>query len=154
MAINATGVTQFIRINGDSPLFDGTLLSKLTELSQCCDLTTNLLQRSFPYGIAAEIISAEWFCEMGSSYELTEAEHVTKHLYRQIEKARVGSVVCTHNYQTRRLTVDTENDYEYVRQIFSSGHSVTDIHWWEVFGAKSCPRFVFSSPESAEVFVD
>ena len=153
-AVNETGVNQFLRVNGDSPFFDAALLSKLADLSQCCDLTTNLITRSFPYGISAEIISADWFCSMASSYEQAEAEHVTKHLYRQFEKARVGSVVCNHDYQTRRLTVDTEKDYQSVRQIFAKAPSVTDIHWWEVVGAKKCPPFVFRSPESVEVLID
>jgi spore coat polysaccharide biosynthesis protein SpsF (cytidylyltransferase family) len=154
LAIETTGADQFVRINGDSPLVDASLLSKLALVSDAHDMTTNLTTRSFPYGVAVEIILSNWYQKMALFYNINEAEHVTQHLYKQMEQARFQLVLCQNDYQTHRFTVDTDADYEFMKDVFGEAQSVTDVHWWDVVGVEKRPAFTLHSLDGMEGHVD
>jgi spore coat polysaccharide biosynthesis protein SpsF len=103
----------FVRISGDSPVIDPSLLSwMLSQVSNDIDLVTNVAERTFPTGQSIEIVKVKTFLGW-KSVELTqvEREHVTPHFYSNSEKYRILSVISGNpELSQRRLVVDTIQD--------------------------------------------
>lgn len=93
-ALDLTGATHFVRVNGDSPLVDPELIQKGLECAEEYDLVTNLLPRSFPYGISVEWIDSKIYRQFASTVASEEKEHVTLHLYRQSSQLRIKNLIC------------------------------------------------------------
>ena len=74
----------FVRICGDSPLHDPSVIRKGIEIfcSTGCDLATNLNPRTFPKGVSVEVVDAKMF--LAASREISELrhrEHPTTYFY-------------------------------------------------------------------------
>lgn len=137
LAIEVTGADFFIRINGDSPFVDTLLLSRLLKkISLSFDITTNLIQRSFPYGVAVEIISSAIYKKLAKSCYTEELEHVTQHLYRQKKLLNFASVISKTDYQEYKMTIDTPEDYHLIKNMFVNVESVINLNWWDVIGSR------------------
>ena len=107
VALSLTGATHFVRANADSPLVDPELIREGLEYTQEYDLVTNLLPRSYPYGISVEWISASVYRRFASSVKENEKEHVTSHLYRQSSQLRVKSLLCPEgDWSSSSMVVD------------------------------------------------
>jgi spore coat polysaccharide biosynthesis protein SpsF (cytidylyltransferase family) len=111
----------FARINGDSPFLDTSLLnSSLDEFRKGeYDFVTNLLPRTFPYGISVEIFDSKIFRDGYNKFKGNKVyeEHVTSYFYdnrynyryKNIESA---SLFPAEDLLNTRLVVDTQDDYE------------------------------------------
>ena len=110
------GSDYFVRLNADSPFLDPDLIA---QGMACCqdgrtELVTNLIDRTFPYGIAVEIIKTEAF-ERAYRHMRTaeEREHVTYYLYRHQEEFEIQTLTSPCPKLSRaRLVVDTKADFE------------------------------------------
>ena len=115
------GGDYFVRLNGDAPFHDPELIAQ--GIAYCQDgeieLVTNLIGRTFPYGIAVEIIRTDAF---ERSYEnMTtpeELEHVTQYLYMHLEKLKIKTITssCPELSQAR-VVVDTKADFEMFKHV-------------------------------------
>lgn len=82
----------FLRINGDSPFVDPLLITKGIE--ECrelgADFVSNIVGRTFPYGISVEIVATRVFetCYRKMQSD-SEREHVTSYLYAHLSDHRV-----------------------------------------------------------------
>jgi len=108
------GATHFVRINGDCVFADPSLIGQgivhCTDSS--VDFVTNLIDRTFPYGISVEIIKTDTFArlhrELGSS---DEREHVTQHFYAHLDRFKVVAIRSPlPELRAARLVVDTPDD--------------------------------------------
>jgi spore coat polysaccharide biosynthesis protein SpsF len=114
-AAQAHGLDALARVNGDSPWLDPTLLTTaVRELREGdWDLVTNLLERTYPYGVAVEVMRTAALEAALAGARPEEREHVTKPFYRDpggfsILNLRSDGL----DSGDLRLTVDTEADLE------------------------------------------
>ena len=130
-AIEAYQLDGFVRINGDSPLLEPTLVNKgLAQLNQEIGFVSNLFQRTFPYGVAVECVSSELFRKFSEVTREPEREHVTSHLYRLSESFKKKSLVnASDNHSHLRLTVDTPEDHERLSELAENGDITTEPYW-------------------------
>jgi spore coat polysaccharide biosynthesis protein SpsF len=103
----------FVRISGDSPLIDASLVQAMIRLSdRNHDVVSNVVRRTFPPGQSVECVRTDIFHALNSS-ELTpdQREHVTKVFYDRPDRWRLRSVICEDPGWARvRMVVDHLDD--------------------------------------------
>ncbi|MDA8228544.1 MAG: glycosyltransferase family protein [Desulfitobacterium hafniense] len=124
-AAKETGATTVIRITSDCPLIDPVIIDKMIGLyiSNGYNLMSNAgpdsSLRTFPRGLDAEVFSflmlEEAYMKANKSYQL---EHVTPYLYENIDK--IGYFIGEEDYSLYRWTLDTEEDYHLIKQIYEN----------------------------------
>jgi len=113
--------TYALRINGDSPFASAELIeASLPLLDVGADLVTNILPRSYPYGISLEAVRLEALAAHVPLLSPDEAEHVTAVFYRHPDKFRIQSLPpCSWEECPCRLTVDEPADLQRMERIVS-----------------------------------
>ena len=111
----------FVRINGDSVFIDPDLIDMGIDVcrTRLPDLVTNVLFRSYPYGVSVEIIRTAAFSEAyGKLSTDYEREHVTTCFYRDPHRWRIVNLHSGMPHDQRvRLVVDTAEDLEKFRRL-------------------------------------
>lgn len=114
----------FVRLNGDSPFLDYRLLTEaLAKLKAGApDLITNLLGRTYPYGIAVEIVKSAAYRRAISNFsDEAHREHVTSYFYSHLEGFLVESLTSSReDLLAMRLVVDTDEDLRRMGQLVLS----------------------------------
>ena len=128
-AIDTLEVTRFVRVNADSPLFEPRLVNALLERGRLEEFASNLLERRFPYGVAVESIDASLYQSLATTAGADELEHVTQHLYRQLERLSALSLTQQADHSHLNLAVDTQDDYERVQALFHPDTPPTTPYW-------------------------
>jgi spore coat polysaccharide biosynthesis protein SpsF len=110
----------FIRVNGDSPFLDSALIGTGACAAADVDFVTNLIGRTFPYGISVEIVKTAVY---GQIYQRlttdSEREHVTAYIYQHINHFKVRSLTSPRpELSAARLTVDTPADLALLQRVF------------------------------------
>lgn len=108
----------FFRLNGDSPFVEPSLLGEAWRIAAAgrppLDFVTNLLPRSYPYGVSVELLRTEAFA--AARREMSEPahlEHVTLFLYSHLERFRYYNLLRVDgDVSGVRLTIDTGEDLE------------------------------------------
>ena len=120
-AANAAGADIVIRITGDCPLIDPSVVDQAVALFQ--ETSTDYLRTSeFPRGLDTEVFSLH---NLERAWKETtrdyEREHVTPYFYRNPEKFNLKELVAAEPLRRPelRLCVDTEEDLALVREIFA-----------------------------------
>src|SRR4051794_17111230 len=78
------GLDAVARVNADSPWLDPALLAQGVARMRAthCDLVTNVLERTYPYGVAVEVVSVAALLRSRELLGTVEdAEHVTRAIY-------------------------------------------------------------------------
>ncbi len=132
-AIDTLDVDRFVRINADSPLFEPRLVNAALQRSSADDLVSNIIERRFPYGVAVEIVDAKHYLQSVDTARSDELEHVTKHLYRQLDGSTLLSLTQQADHSHLHLAVDTSEDYERVGALFDTPDSRL-APYWELLG--------------------
>lgn len=116
-AAEAHGLDAVARVNADSPWLDPRLLSDAIARLRAggADIVTNVWERTWPYGISAEVMTVEALRRARSlSGDPEEAEHVTRLIYARPESFSILNLrfggTPVDNRGVARLTVDTEED--------------------------------------------
>jgi spore coat polysaccharide biosynthesis protein SpsF len=112
-----------VRITSDCPLIDPPLvdfaISVFTTSKPPFDYVSNMIDPSWPYGMAVEVFSAKALLEANSeASQAAEREHVTPFIYWRPDRFRVKSITMTPDFSFHRWTVDTAEDFELVERIF------------------------------------
>jgi len=131
--IYETQATHFLRLNGDSPFFE-PLFARIAmcHLEDVC-MISNLLTRRFPYGVAVEWVKAKFFIDHMSSVKKNEREHVTQHLYRQLDGVKTLSLIQKSDDTKIKLAMDTPEDY--VRLVHKIGcNDPLTTPYWVIYG--------------------
>jgi spore coat polysaccharide biosynthesis protein SpsF len=112
-----------VRITSDCPITDPQLIDRHVErlLQRWAevDLVTNMLQQSFPLGLAVEALPFDALVRMNRMSLARELrEHVTTLAYVEPEWFQIDNILHTSDLSSLRWTVDTAEDLELVRRIF------------------------------------
>jgi spore coat polysaccharide biosynthesis protein SpsF len=105
-----------IRLNADSPFVDPELI--MEGISVCesdrPEFVTNIIGRTFPYGISVEIIQTKAFERAYAEMKREdEFEHVTRYLYQHLDQFRTHSMKSrAPDLRRARLVVDTIEDLD------------------------------------------
>lgn len=111
----------FARLNGDSPCIDVKLLDLgcIIMRKYKPKFVTNLApKRTYPYGVAVELIDTNFFLELQSHpRSIDEQEHLTKVFYNNLSNIAYKRLPsCKYSLQTCQLTVDRPEDLSYVEK--------------------------------------
>lgn len=110
----------FIRLNGDSPFLDFELINNsLVDFFQF-DFITNLIPRSFPYGIAIEAIKTDFFKKVYSYFNENQKEHIFSYIYENMDEVKLKRIVGEEDLQHFRLTVDDSNDLLFFQDLVTN----------------------------------
>ena len=110
----------FVRISGDSPLLDATVVERGVALFAHgdWDVVTNVMPRSYPPGQSVEVVSSSCFLEayprMAAEDEL---EHVTRYFYKHPDQFRILNFSAPVDYSGISLTIDTAEQLETFRRV-------------------------------------
>lgn len=119
----------FVRINGDSPLIDQTLIDKGIDLfhRNNVDIVTNVFPRSYPPGQSVEIIRSDAFRQTYPLMNKQEYfEHVTPYFYQNSTRFTIFNFRSDVDYGNLHLSVDTPEDFLLFSEIIST---MTRPHW-------------------------
>ena len=117
-----------IRVTSDCPLIDGDLISQglkqYLKLNNDHIYLSNAIERTYPRGFDFEIFSMNQLTEaFNKATDPGDLEHVTPYIH----KNRNGRTQFIHikdpnNFSDWRITVDTPDDFELVRQLIEKHH--------------------------------
>jgi len=121
-AAKSVGADYALRINGDSPFPSYELLTSALPFIKAgqSDLITNLLPRTYPYGISLEVVRVSSLDKHLPLLSDSEKEHVTAVFYAHPDSFQITAVPpspwepCPH-----RLTVDEPGDLALMERIFA-----------------------------------
>jgi spore coat polysaccharide biosynthesis protein SpsF len=118
-AVAAHELDWFVRLSGDSPLLDASLVERALELARHGgDVVTNIFPRTFPPGQSVEAVRAAPFVAALPELRLPiDREHVTPFFYRHPERFAIHNFAAERDYSDISLVVDTAADLARVAAI-------------------------------------
>lgn len=121
-AAEAAGADHVVRITGDCPLFDGSvldsMLAKYRGTDPAADYMSNVAVRRFPRGLDAEVFSrAALHKAAAEAKEPHQREHVTPYFYENPGLFRLGSFEGTEDLSAHRWTLDTPEDWAFMERV-------------------------------------
>lgn len=122
-AARTFGVENVVRITSDCPLMEPTLIDDAVSsfAAGCADFVSNMIEPTYPYGLAIEVFSAHSLAEADAqAVQLAEREHVTPYFYWNPGRFRLHALRTTPDLSHHRWTVDTPEDLELVRRIYGA----------------------------------
>lgn len=137
-----------VRITADCPVIDPELVDLTIRafLKHPCDYASNALVSTYPRGLDAEVFTmAALHRAWSAARKPYEREHVTPYLYEHPELFRLVSVKADADYSQYRWTLDTAEDLELLRTIYTSFGNRDDFGWREVL------RLMQLQPELAQI---
>ena len=111
-----------VRVTSDCPLIDPQTIDDTIAFyhdhADTCDYVSNALVRSYPYGMATEVLPFQILAQAHRAARAQpEREHVTPYVYTRPECFRIAHKVAALDHSNHRWTVDTPEDFELVRRI-------------------------------------
>ena len=124
-AADAFAADSVVRITSDCPLMEPDLIDQavgaFVQAHGKLDYISNMLQPSFPYGLAVEVFSRQALDQAHREAKLAaEREHVTPYIYWRPDQFRIRSINHSPDLSHHRWTVDTPEDFELISKIFSA----------------------------------
>jgi len=112
-----------VRLTADCPLIDPKIVDRVVarhlSLKKRIDMTSNVLKRTFPRGMGAEVLSMDCLERLQEeTKDPLYREHVTNYIHDFPEKFRTESIKNFSDYSHLRLCVDTDADLKLVRRIY------------------------------------
>ena len=97
------------------------------------DYASNVIPRTYPRGLDTEVFtSAALERAWREARDLYEREHVTPYFYEHPKTFRMASVSGAVDYSRYRWTLDTREDLELLRAIYSRFDGRDDFSWQDV----------------------
>lgn len=127
--LDETGARAFVRVNGDSPLIDASLIGRAVKLfmETEADLVTNVQQRTYPKGMSVEVVDGDAFRQAAAQADDPEdREHVTRCFYRHPERWRIAAFTSGRDLGKINLSVDTGVDFARFEAILAQ---MNRPHW-------------------------
>ncbi len=110
-----------VRITADCPLIDYQLIDKVVNehIRGNYDYTSNTIGETYPDGLDVEVMKFPVLKESWAEAKLSsQREHVTQHIIKS-DKYKKGSIESDTNYGEKRWTLDTEDDYMFIKEIYN-----------------------------------
>lgn len=143
-AIKFSKVDRFLRVNGDSPFISPTLVNYSLQNFEKAKFVSNLFNRTFPYGVALELIDAAWYCDNMQMAAPKNKEHLTQHIYQNVTHTESISITQNRDMHAKHLTIDTPNDFNQLESALRENHLV---EYWDYLGY-SQPMFIYGDPNA------
>ena len=137
-----------IRITGDCPLIDPTLINKLLKfyLTNKYDYVTNTMPPTFPDGLDTEIFSFKVLKKISQLSKMkSEREHVTPYIRKNKNKFKTFNLKNNVDLSKLRWTVDEKSDLLFVRKIYEKMRPKI------VFGFEDVLKILHNNPEINEI---
>jgi spore coat polysaccharide biosynthesis protein SpsF len=122
-AAKENNIDIIVRITSDCPVIDANVIDEIIKyyLKENYDIVTNagsdLSQRTFPRGLDTEVFSFQVLEEaFNNGREKYHREHVTPCIYEKSTKIHYFKNAV--NYSNHRWTLDTEEDFELISEIY------------------------------------
>ena len=116
-------VNYFIRISGDSPLIDKSIINRmikiLRESNNKYDLITNVFPRSFPKGQSVEIIRTSIIGKNIDKFTKLDKDHVTNYFYKNHKYFKIKNFSLKTKKNKINLSVDTKHDLKIILKKFN-----------------------------------
>ena len=114
-----------IRITSDCPVIDPEVVDYLinffTNNTEKYDYVSNTLERTYPKGMDAEVISFNALKEAHfNAYDPFDREHVTPFIKRRPQQFRLYNILYRTDMSRYRWTLDTPEDLELISKIFDA----------------------------------
>lgn len=134
-----------VRITSDCPVIDPVVTADVIRffIKQQADYASNGLERSFPRGLDTEVFTMD---SLTRAYRHAEQEfqreHVTPYLYQNPHLFILKSYINPVNYSQYRWTLDTEEDWAVINEIYKNLYQPGKIFLWQdiVKLMEDCPR--------------
>lgn len=110
-----------VRLTGDCPLADPALIDYVITLhvENDYDYTSNTIEPTYPDGLDVEIMRFSALKRAWEEARLhSEKEHVTLYINRRMSDFRIGMLKNNVNLSMLRWTVDEQEDFELVKDIY------------------------------------
>ncbi len=126
-------IEHILRLTADCPFIDPEIIDKIIAIYQKsnCDYVSNIIHRSFPDGMDAEIFTFKSLenakVNLHSPYD---KEHVTKYFLRSDKIKKKNYFYEKKNYQDLRLTLDEKEDLILLKDLakkLKSSFNLSDI---------------------------
>ena len=129
-------VQRIIRATGDNPLVSARAAEALLDLHEreSYDLSHFL---DNPLGTGVEVVETKALLQAHArARDPHEREHITTYLYRNAQGLRIGEIPCPQawSFPQARLTLDTEEDYALLQELFADLYDGGPIEIEEVVG--------------------
>lgn len=145
------GADIIVRVTSDCPLIDPAVIDKVIKYfldhQGQYDYVSNVLKRTYPRGMDTEVFSFQVLQDINASaVNLLDREHVTRYIYQNPQKYRLGNVRDEEDHSDLRWTVDTQEDFEFIKMIleviYSSKH---------MFSFYDCLMLLQQNPELLDI---
>jgi spore coat polysaccharide biosynthesis protein SpsF len=132
-----------VRLTADCPLADSDVIDGTIEmyLNSNLDYVSNTLKRTFPRGLDVEVFKDGVLRDVAKKDKSAMSrEHVTYGIYTRTGLYSTGNYSQNPSFANFRWTVDTQDDLDFVRQVYKSLYPVSTnfrqgeiIKWLEKF---------------------
>ena len=119
-----------IRITSDCPFVDADIIDSMVATflkDPSVDYLSNTIKRTFPRGLDVEIMN---FSSLKKAFnfakENCQREHVTPYIYQNEEKFKIKQFIGNGDDSKYRLTLDTQEDFELIREIYDGIYPVNN----------------------------
>ena len=134
-AAQANAADAVVRVTSDCPLIDPDLVDETVEVfrDQHADYASNASPRTYPRGLDTEVFTFDALDRAWrEACEPHQREHVTPYFYEHPQIFKLASLSGAADYSRYRWTLDTREDMELLRAIYSSFDGRDDFSWQEV----------------------
>ncbi|MFL0162049.1 cytidylyltransferase domain-containing protein [Aquirufa salirivi] len=137
--------TTILRITADCPLIDPEIIDLVIEdfRNNSCDYSSNINPPTFPDGLDVEVFS---FTALEKAYNEAkspfEREHVTP-IIRYSGQYEIFNRINEIDYSNRRWTVDEEDDFEVVTNVFQHFHPDVYFGWEKILKIENLQPHLF-----------
>lgn len=124
-----------VRITSDCPLIDPQLIDETLAsfFDKQADYASNSLHCTYPRGLDAEVFTVAGLQRAGAeATRAYEREHVTPYFYEHPEIFKVIHVTGEADYSHYRWTLDTPEDLQLIRAVYSHMGNRDDFSWLDV----------------------
>ena len=116
-ACNFYGWDAFVRICGDRPFFDVSIVNDAVAnmIDQACDLVTTSGKHALPPGLTTELVSLPAIERCYSQFKTRHKEHLTSFFYEHEDKFDIrymNYLSISKNMYSTTLVVDTDDDLQ------------------------------------------
>jgi spore coat polysaccharide biosynthesis protein SpsF len=124
--LKANPCDAFFRINADSPFLQPALIEEAVAIfeEEDYDIITNIQQRSYPYGIAVELICSSAFLREAEKFSAFEKEHITSFFYNRPDNFRIRNIRNTVDLSNHRFVLDTPEDFEKLLNLYKKDNNI------------------------------
>ena len=134
-AARAAIAESVVRITSDCPLIDAELVDETVRIfvERQADYSSNVFPRTYPRGLDVEVFTmAALDRAWREAGQPRHREHVTTYFYEHPETFRLVFTRDQSDYSAHRWTVDTPEDLELLRNIYSRFGNQDNFGWREV----------------------